>query len=36
MRVTPLTRRLGTAALVLTIGAGLTACNDDAGTDTDS
>ena len=36
MRVTPLTRRLGTAALVLTIGAGLTACNDDAGNDTDS
>ena len=36
MRVTPLTRRLGTAALVLTIGAGLTACNDDAGSDSDS
>jgi hypothetical protein len=31
MRVTPLARRLGAAALVLTIGAGLTSCSDDAG-----
>lgn len=31
MRVTPLARRLGTAALVLSIGASLTACSDDAG-----
>lgn len=31
MRVTSLARRLGTAALVLSIGASLTACSDDAG-----
>lgn len=31
MRVTSLTRRLGTAALVLTLGTGLAACNDDSG-----
>jgi hypothetical protein len=31
MRVTPLTRRLGTAALVLALGAGLAACSDDPG-----
>ena len=30
MRRTPLARRLGTAALVLTLGAGLSACNDDS------
>ncbi len=36
MRLTPLTRRLGTAALVLTIGVGVTACSDDAGTDSSS
>ena len=30
MRVTPLARRLGAAALVLTVGAGLTSCSDDA------
>jgi hypothetical protein len=35
MRVTPLARRLGSAALVLTLGAGLAACSDDAGS-TDS
>lgn len=35
MQVTSLARRLGTAALVLSIGAGLTACGDDAGS-TDS
>ncbi|MFC7361728.1 hypothetical protein [Nocardioides astragali] len=35
MRVTSLARRLGTAALVLSIGASLTACSDDGGT-TDS
>ncbi|QSF58213.1 hypothetical protein [Nocardioides sp. zg-1228] len=31
MRVTPLARRLGSAALVLTLGTGLAACSDDAG-----
>ena len=31
MRVTPLARRLGSAALVLTLGAGLAACSDDSG-----
>jgi hypothetical protein len=31
MRVTSLTRRLGSAALVLTMGVGLAACSDDAG-----
>jgi hypothetical protein len=31
MRVTPLTRRLGSAALVLTMGVGLAACSDDSG-----
>ena len=31
MRVTSLARRLGTAALVLSLGASLTACSDDAG-----
>lgn len=31
MRVTPLVRRLAAAALVLTIGAGLTSCSDDSG-----
>lgn len=31
MRATPRARRLGTAALVLTIGAGLASCSDDAG-----
>lgn len=36
MRVTPLARRLGTAALVLTIGAALTSCSDDGGADTSS
>jgi hypothetical protein len=36
MRVTPLARRLGTAALVLTLGTGLSACNDDAGSDSSS
>jgi hypothetical protein len=36
MRVTPLARRLGTAALVLTLGAGFSACNDDAGSDSSS
>ena len=30
MRVTPLARRLGTAALVLTLGAGLSSCSDDS------
>ena len=35
MRITPLARRLGTAALVLSIGAGLSSCSDDAGS-TDS
>jgi hypothetical protein len=35
MRVTPLARRLGSAALVLTMGAGLAACSDDSGS-TDS
>lgn len=33
MRVTSLTRRLGSAALVLTMGAGLAACSDDSGAD---
>jgi hypothetical protein len=31
MRLTPLSRRLGTAALVLTIGVGVSACGNDAG-----
>lgn len=31
MRVTPLARRLGSAALVLTMGVGLAACSDDSG-----
>ena len=31
MRLTSLTRRLGTAALVLTLGTGLAACSDDPG-----
>jgi len=31
MRVTPLARRLGSAALVLTMGAGLAACSGDSG-----
>jgi hypothetical protein len=31
MRLTSLSRRLGTAALVLTIGVGVSACGDDAG-----
>jgi hypothetical protein len=31
MRVTSLARRLGSAALVLTMGAGLAACSDDSG-----
>jgi hypothetical protein len=31
MRLTTLSRRLGAAALVLTIGAGVSACGDDAG-----
>jgi hypothetical protein len=35
MRVTSLARRLGSAALVLTMGAGLAACSDDSGS-TDS
>ena len=33
MRVTPLARRLGTAALALALGAGLASCSDDAGAD---
>ena len=33
MRVTSLTRRLGSAALVLTMGVGLAACSDDSGAD---
>ena len=36
MRVTPLARRLGSAALVLTLGAGLTACSGDGATDSSS
>ncbi len=36
MRVTPLARRLGSAALVLTLGAGLTACSGDEATDSSS
>ena len=36
MRVTSLASRLGTAALVLTIGVGVTACSDDAGADSSS
>ena len=36
MRVTPLARRLGSAALVLTLGAGLTACSGDEPTDSSS
>ena len=36
MRVTPLARRLGSAALVLTLGAGLTACSGDESTDSSS
>jgi hypothetical protein len=31
MRVTPLARRLGAAALVLTVGVGLTSCSSDSG-----
>ena len=31
MRLTPLARRLGSAALVLTLGVGLAACSDDSG-----
>lgn len=31
MRLTPIARRLGTAALVLMIGAGLSSCTDDGG-----
>jgi hypothetical protein len=33
MRVTSLARRLGSAALVLTMGVGLAACSDDSGAD---
>ena len=36
MRVTPLARRLGSAALVLTLGAGLTACSGDESADSSS
>jgi len=36
MRVTPLARRLGSAALVLTMGVGLVACSDDSGSETSS
>lgn len=36
MRLTPLARRLGTAALVLTIGAGLSSCSDDSDSTTSS
>lgn len=37
MRLTPLARRLGSAALVLTIGVGTTACSgDDSGSDSSS
>lgn len=36
MRVTPLSRRLGSAALVLTLGAGLAACSGDGPTDSSS
>jgi hypothetical protein len=36
MRVTSLARRLGSAALVLTMGVGLAACSDDSGTDATS
>ena len=36
MRLTPLARRLGSAALVLTIGAGATACSDDSAAEPDS
>ena len=36
MRVTPLARRLGSAALVLTLGVGLTACSGDDTTDSSS
>ena len=36
MRVTPLARRLGSAALVITLGAGLTACSGDEPTDSSS
>ena len=37
MRLTPLARRLGSAALVLTIGVGATACSgDDSGSDPSS
>jgi hypothetical protein len=36
MRVTPLARRLGTAALVLTIGAGVTSCSSDGGGSSES
>ncbi|UFN43621.1 hypothetical protein [Nocardioides okcheonensis] len=33
MRLTPLARRLGTAALVVTLGAGFTACSGDSSSD---
>ncbi len=36
MRVTPLARRLGAAALVLSVGAGLTSCSDDGGSASDA
>jgi hypothetical protein len=36
MRVTPLARRLGTATLVLALGAGLSSCSDDSGSDASS
>lgn len=36
MRVTPLARRLGSAALVLSLGAGLTACSGDESADSSS
>lgn len=36
MRVTPLARRLGTAALVLTIGVGVTSCSSDDSSASDS
>jgi len=36
MRVTPLARRLGSAALVLTLGAGLSACSGDESADSSS
>src|SRR4051794_21935829 len=36
MRITPLARRLGTAALVLTIGVGVTSCSSDDSSASDS